>query len=96
VPFVFSEVATRALDDHDRCITDLRNAPVRNRDTRFRLAQANMLAYTFSDFIPGFSASVVHNTMPYGELVDQPLKNADDEGRLFFRGGLLHREQRPS
>jgi hypothetical protein len=84
VPFVFSEVTTRALDEADRCITDMRNTPVRGRDTRFRLAQANMLSYTFADFIPGFSQSFVHNTMPYGDVVHQPLKNADDEGRLFF------------
>lgn len=84
MPFVFSEVATRALSQTDRCITDLRNDPVRGRPTRFRLAQANMLSYTFSDFIPGFSTSTVHNTIPYAELIEQPLKNADFEGRLFF------------
>lgn len=89
MPFIFSEVASRALADADRCITDLRNAPVRNRDTKFRLAQQNMLAYTFADFVPGFSASHVHNTMPYRELVDQPLKNADDEGHLFFDGDYV-------
>jgi hypothetical protein len=84
VPFIFSEVVTRSLAEADRCILDVRNAPIRNRDTKFRLAQQNMLAYTYADFIPGFSLSHVHNTMPYKELVDQPQKNADDEGRLFF------------
>lgn len=84
MPYVFSEVLTRKLDEGDRCITDLRNAPVRNRNTKFRLAQQNMLAYTFAAFIPGFSPSHVHNTMAYEELVDQPLKNADDEGRLLY------------
>jgi Cfr10I/Bse634I restriction endonuclease len=84
VPFVFSEVETRALGEADRCITDLRNAPVRNRDTRFRLAQQNMLAYTFADWVPGFATSVVHNTMPYRELIARPLENADREGRLFY------------
>lgn len=43
-----------------------------------------MLAYTFADFIPGFSSSVVYNTMPYSEVVNQPLSSADNEGRLFF------------
>ena len=84
MPYVFSEVATRALDEVDRCITDLRNAPIRGRNTRFRLAQQNMVAYTFADFVPGFSASVVHNTTPYSEIIEQPLINADLEGRLFF------------
>jgi hypothetical protein len=84
VPFVFSEVATRGLSEADRCITDVRNAPIRNRDTKFRLAQQNMMAYTYAEFIPGFSTSHVHNTMSYLDLVDQSLKNADDEGRLFY------------
>jgi hypothetical protein len=84
MPFVFSRVATQALAEADRCVVDLRNAPIRNRKTLFRLAQANMLAYTFADFIPGYSSSVVHNTMQYHELVSQPLQNADEEGRLFF------------
>lgn len=84
MPFVFSQVATQRLAQAERCITDLRNDPVRGRDTLFRLAQQNMLAYTFADFVPGFSASNVHNTMPYRELIDQPLKNADSEGQLFF------------
>jgi hypothetical protein len=43
-----------------------------------------MLAYTFADFVPGFSASAVYNTMPYAQVVDQPLNNADEEGQLFF------------
>ena len=84
MPFVFSEVATRQLDEADRCILDLRNAPVRGRSTKFRLSQANMLAYTFADFVPGFSSSAVYNTTPYSDIVEQPLRNADNEGRLFF------------
>lgn len=75
MPFTFSEVTTRALAETDRCVTDLRNAPVKNRDTKFRLAQGNMLAYTFADFIPGFSSSHVFNTKAYKELVNQPLLN---------------------
>ena len=84
MPFVFSEVATRALDLSYRCIEDLRNAPVRKRDTKFRLSQTNMIAYTFADFVPGFSTSNVYNTKPYKEVVGQALLNADKEGKLFF------------
>lgn len=63
---------------------DLRNAPVRGRRTLFRLMTANILAYTFADFVPGFSPSVVYNTTPYPDLVTRPLTNADEEGQLFF------------
>jgi hypothetical protein len=84
MPFVFSQVATQALPEIDRCVLDLRNAPIRGRRTRFRLAQANMISYTFSDFVPGFSSSFVYNTMPYRDLIDQPLKNADNEGEIFL------------
>jgi len=83
VPFVFSESATRNLSNADRCVTDIRNAPVAKRNTKFRLAQQNMMAYTYADFIPGFSESHVFNTKPYDQVVDQPLKNADDEGHLL-------------
>jgi hypothetical protein len=84
MPYTFSKVATHALGQADRCIQNLRNAPIRGRKTLFRLMTANMLAYTFADFVPGFSSSVVFNTKPYHELVTQPLTNADEEGRLFF------------
>lgn len=84
MPFVFSEVATRGLDQASLCVNDLRNAPVRNRKTKFRLAQANMLAYIFAEFIPGFSNSTVYNTKPYAEVVGQPLENARKEGLLRF------------
>jgi hypothetical protein len=84
MPFVFSQVATQALNEVDRLVLDLRNAPIRGRRTLFRLGQQNMLAYTFSDFLPGYAASAVYNTMPYHELVSRPLANADEEGRLFF------------
>ncbi|MGO8959708.1 MAG: Cfr10I/Bse634I family restriction endonuclease, partial [Streptosporangiaceae bacterium] len=84
MPFIFSQMTTQGLEEADRCVQDLRNTPIRGRKTLFRLAQANMLAYTFADFLPGYSASAVHNTMPYHEIVSKPLANADDEGRLFF------------
>jgi hypothetical protein len=84
MPFIFSQVTTQALAEPDRCVEDLRNKPIKGRKTRFRLMSDNSIAYTFADFIPGFSSSAVYNTMPYHEFVDQPLKNAYDEGRLFF------------
>lgn len=83
MPFVFSEMATRQLDEADRCIVDVRNKPIKDRDTKFQLAQQNMLAYTFGEFIPGFAAHTV-NTMSYREVVERPVKNADEEGHLFF------------
>jgi hypothetical protein len=43
-----------------------------------------MLAYTFADWVPGFSASSVYNTTPYAEIINRPLENANSEGRLFF------------
>src|SRR5262249_3251634 len=58
--------------------------PIKNRKTRFRLMSDNSIAYTFADLIPGFSSSTVYNAMPFHEFVDQPLKNAYDEGQLFF------------
>jgi hypothetical protein len=84
MPFVFSQVTTQALYEADRLVEDRRNNPIRGRKTLFRLAQQNMLAYTFADFVPGYAASAVYNSMPYHELVSKPLANADDEGRLFF------------
>ncbi|MFB7919311.1 Cfr10I/Bse634I family restriction endonuclease [Streptomyces sp. NPDC056061] len=82
MPFAFSEVKTKALKDEDRCITDLRDAPIKNRKTKFRLAQQNMLAYTFPSFIPGFAAAGI-NGMPYDEIIARPLENAKREGELL-------------
>jgi len=85
VPFTFSEVATRALAEADRCITDLRETPVRGRDTKFRLAQQNMLQYTFGSFVPGFAADNPGvNGMPYDKLVSRPVENASAEGQLLY------------
>ncbi|RZU21753.1 Cfr10I/Bse634I family restriction endonuclease [Streptomyces sp. BK239] len=83
MPFAFSQVETKALKEEDRCITDLRDAPIRNRTTKFRLAQQNMLAYTFPSFIPGFAAAGINN-MPYAEIISRPLENAKDEGKLLY------------
>jgi Cfr10I/Bse634I restriction endonuclease len=83
VSFTFSQLETRKLAKEDLCITDLRDAPVRGRKTTFRLAQQNMLAYTFPNFIPGFAEPGI-NGMPYRELIDRPLVNALNEGDLLY------------
>ncbi|MFE1781068.1 Cfr10I/Bse634I family restriction endonuclease [Streptomyces sp. NPDC059506] len=83
MPFTFSQVATQALATEDLCITDLRDAPIRNRSTKFRLAQQNMLAYTFPSFVPGFAEAGV-NGMPYGQIIDRPIENAKKEGQLLY------------
>jgi hypothetical protein len=73
------------LAEADRCIEDLREAPIRNRKTKFRLAQQNMMQYTFGSFVPGFAAgggSV--NTMSYQDIVNRSLENANAEGTLLF------------
>ncbi|WP_435769733.1 Cfr10I/Bse634I family restriction endonuclease [Nocardioides sp. SYSU DS0651] len=85
MPYQFSQVTTKALPLSDMLVTDLRNAPVRNRTTQFRLAQQNILAYTFDSWIPGFSNSVVYNTTAVGDLVMQGILNADMEGQLRFQ-----------
>ena len=67
-----------------RCVQDLRLAPVRKRKTQFRLLQQNMLAYTFDAFVPGFAASPVLNDTPFAEVVQKPIDNANEEGALLF------------
>lgn len=83
MPFRHSEVSTRALEIAARQITDLRNAPVRGRDTQFRLAQQNMLAYTFEAALPGWGPPGL-NSMPFLEVVNQCTSNAMAEGRLLY------------
>jgi hypothetical protein len=83
VPFRFSQVATQALDPATRLIEDLRSSPVLGRDTQFRLAQQNMLAYTFDISVPGWGPSGL-NGMPFHEVAMQPVVNAKDEGRLLY------------
>ena len=56
MPYQFSQVTTAALPVEQRCLQDLRLAPVRRRPTQFRLLQQNMLAYTFDSFVPGFAS----------------------------------------
>lgn len=92
MPFRYSEMASRALTEDRRQIADLRNAPVRNRDTRFRLAQQNMLAYTFESALPGWSVSGL-NSMPFLEVVQQCTNNALDEGALFYGTDFTIKQQ---
>lgn len=89
MPYQFSQVATNALGALEMLVTDLRNAPVRNRTTQFRLAQQNILSYTFDTWIPGFSNSHVFNTTPVDDLVRQGVANADQEGLLRFQQDYL-------
>lgn len=84
MPYQFSRVATAGLGPGEHLVEDLRNAPVRNRNTQFRLAQANMLAYTFDQWVPGFSTSTVYNGTDIRDLVQQSVDNADEEGFLRF------------
>ncbi|MFJ2117431.1 Cfr10I/Bse634I family restriction endonuclease [Micromonospora chalcea] len=83
MPFRFSQVAVQALDPAMRLIEDLRSAPVRGRDTEFRLAQQNMLAYTFDTSVPGWGPPGL-NGMPFLDVARQPVINAKEEGRLLY------------
>jgi len=83
MPFRFSGNASQGLPLDARSILDVRNAPVRGRTTQFRLAQQNMLAYTFDAGVPGWAAPGL-NSMPFREVALQPVQNAHDEGRLLF------------
>ncbi|WP_324794281.1 Cfr10I/Bse634I family restriction endonuclease [Streptomyces cyaneofuscatus] len=84
MPFTYSIEATRNLATTERCIQDIRNAPVRNRSTQFQLAQQNMLAYTFGEVIPGFASAGI-NGMDYRDVIGRPVENAVTEGTHFFR-----------
>jgi hypothetical protein len=42
-----------------------------------------MLAYTFPDFIPGFTGAGV-NRLDFAQLIARPVENARQEGALFF------------
>lgn len=83
MPFRFSQVATQALPPLARLIEDLRDAPVRGRDTQFRLAQQNMLAYTFDVNVPGWGPPGL-NGMPFLEVAKQAVRNAFAEGELLY------------
>lgn len=83
MPFDFSAAATTSLPLGQRCIEDRRNNPVRNRTTRFRLAQQNMLTYAFPTFVPGFAEAGINN-LPFTEIVARPTVNARREGQLLY------------
>lgn len=84
MPYLFSQVTTKALPVEQRCLEDRRLNPVKGRKTQFRLLQQNMLAYTFDSFVPGFAASTVLNDTPFSQVVQKPIDNAKDEGKLLF------------
>lgn len=96
MPFRFSRQASNALDASARLIEDLRNAPIRNRDTRFRLAQQNMLAYTFDGGIPGWAAASGLNSMPFRDVVFQAVQNAKDEGEFFHGADFVVKDNAAS
>ncbi|MEU2612151.1 Cfr10I/Bse634I family restriction endonuclease [Micromonospora sp. NPDC007271] len=66
-----------------RLIEDRRNTPVRGRDTQFRLAQQNMLAYTFDASVPGWGPPGL-NSMPFLQVAKRAIENALDEGNLLY------------
>jgi hypothetical protein len=85
VPFTFSEAATRALPVEDLCILDVREKPVRGRGTKFRLAEQNIMQYTFGSFIPGFAPDNPGvNGMKYQDLISRAKENAVAEGQMRF------------
>lgn len=83
MPFRFSQVATENLPEGLRCIDDVRNRPVRGRNTQFRLLQQNMLAYTFGETLPGWGPPGL-NSMRFTEVVNQPILNAREEGAYLY------------
>lgn len=83
MPFRHSEVSTLALATGLRQIEDRRNNPVKGRDTKFRLAQQNMLAYTFDAVLPGWGPAGL-NSMPFLDVVRQCTSNALAEGNLLY------------
>lgn len=83
MPFAFDPALSADLDPDLRPIEDRRDNPVRGRPTLFRLAQANMLAYTFPDFVPG-SAQAGINHLPFPELLSRPIENAQRYGRQLY------------
>jgi hypothetical protein len=83
VPFAFDPALSADLPPDLRPIEDRRDNPVRGRPTLFRLAQANMLAYTFPDFIPGFAAPGI-NRLPFPQLLGRPIENAVRYGQQLY------------
>src|SRR6266508_6699745 len=83
MPFAFDPALSATLPAELRPIEDRRDNPVRGRPTLFRLAQANMLAYTFPDFVPGWAAGGV-NRLPFPQLLGRPIENAIRYGQQIY------------
>lgn len=83
MPFAFDPALSTKLPPEQQPIEDRRDNPVRGRPTLFRLAQANMLAYTFPDFVPGFAAPGI-NRLPFAELLGRPIENAIRYGQQLY------------
>ena len=83
MPFAFDPGLSATLKPELVPIEDRRNDPVRGRPTKFRLAQANMMAYTFPDFVPGFAPGGI-NRLPFPKLLGRPLENAVDYGMQMY------------
>src|SRR5690349_12190491 len=88
MPFRFSPVAVRRMNPEDFLVEDLRNNPIRGRDTQFRLLQQNMLAYTFEKSVPGWGPPGL-NGMPFKETAKQAIENAKAEGRARFEDDFV-------
>ena len=82
MPFRFSAIEVDRLAPEDRMIEDRRNNPVRNRDTKFRLLQQNILSYTYP-FVPGFANPGI-DRLGFQELIDQATENAVSEGHHLY------------
>lgn len=83
MPFAFDPALSAGLPRDLQPIEDRRDNPVRGRPTLFRLAQANMLAYTFPDFVPGFAQSGI-NLLPFPKLLGRPIENAMRYGQQLY------------
>lgn len=83
MPFAFDPALSANLAQDLQPIEDRRDNPVRGRPTLFRLAQANMLAYTFPDFVPGFAQSGI-NLLPFPKLLGRPIENAMRYGQQLY------------
>lgn len=83
MPFVYSREQAPGAVASGLLIEDRRGNPVKGRETLFRLQQANLIAYTFGEGIPGFTTPGI-NRLPFGNLLLQAARNAEGEGRDRF------------
>ncbi len=95
MPLVFSGVPGPGSQAHDcpachsngtGCILDVRNSPIRNRSTQFRIAQDNLVGCAFSDFVPG-CAGDPDPSRPFSFYRDQARSNMMRAGALNFPAG---------